>query len=374
MNTPRTIPVWDAALRQFHWLLVAAMALAAVTGFLLNATWLAWHVAGGLTALALVLFRLIWGFTGSTHSRFASFIPRPADVVAHLKSLARRHHTAHAGHNPLGALMVLALLVVVLALAVTGLGVLGGMLKQGPFKSLLSFAAGRSFREVHEQAAWALLAMVAAHVAGVFYESRRARDNLARAMLTGRKTLDAAALAAPHNQITASAARPRAALALSAGLAVLVAIPAIMGLKAPPQGVPPATPDPAYVKACGDCHMAYPPSLLPAARWQEMMATLADHFGEDASLSAADAATISAYLAANSAEHWDTLAAHAFATNTSPEPLRLTTTRFWQRLHGDIPDAVFARTSVATKSNCAACHGDGASGLFAPQMINVPKE
>ena len=370
----QSVPVWDSAVRAFHWSLVLAIALAAITGYLLGVPWLALHIAGGVAALVLVLFRLIWGFAGSTHSRFASFLPRPAEVIDHLKGLAHRHHEPHAGHNPLGALMVFALLAMVLVLGVSGLGVLGGMLKQGPLKAVLTFDMARNLRGFHETGAALLLFMVAGHVAGVVYESLRARDNLARAMVTGSKALSETALAAPHNQIAPRPSRPFTALALSLGAAALLVPLVIKGLNAPPHGVPPATLDPAYAKACGDCHMAYPPSLLPAGRWADIMAGLSDHFGEDASLAPADAQTISAYLAANSAEHWDTLAAHVLATNTSKEPLRITTTGFWQRMHGDIPAAVFARKSIATKANCAACHGDAATGLFAPQNIHVPKE
>ena len=376
MTSPavRPLPVWDAAVRQFHWLLVLAIALAAGTGFILNASWLGLHIAGGVAAMALAVFRLIWGFTGSTHSRFASFLPRLPDVIAHVKTLSHRPHVAHAGHNPLGALMVFALLATVLLLGFTGLGVLGGMFKQGPLKALLSFDTGRSLREIHELAAWGLLLMVVGHVLGVIYESRRAADNLVRAMVTGEKVLTPAAIAAPHNQRTPTPARPLSALALSLAVTALAIPPALMGLKTAAPGVPTAPLDHAYATTCGDCHMAYHPSLLPAARWRDIMAHLDDHFGEDATLPAGYGDKISAYLSANSAEHWDTLPAHAFAANTSAEPLRLTTTRFWQRMHGDIPAAVFARKSITAKSNCQACHRDAASGLFAPQMIDVPKE
>lgn len=369
-RTTRSIAVWDVPVRMFHWLLVAAMTLAAVTGFLLGASWLAFHLMAGLAAAALVLFRLIWGFTGSTFSRFSSFAPSPGAALAHLEDLSERDVPPHAGHNPLGALMVYVLLAMVLGLGASGLLVLGGMLKQGPFKALISFGLGRILREFHELAAWAILALVAAHVAGVVFESWRSRDNLARAMVTGKKHLPDASLA----HVTVAPARPTSAWAASLIMAAALLFPAWLGMNSAAQGVPPATLDPAYASNCGDCHGAFHPSLLTAEKWYAIMAGLDDHFGEDASLPPDVTAELTTYLDANAAEHWDTLPAHVFAANSSNEPLRLTTSRFWTFRHNGIADAVFAKPSIKAKSNCQACHADAATGLFAPQAIHIPQE
>lgn len=366
----RNITVWDAPTRVFHWLLAATIATAAITGFLLNASWITVHLTAGIIAIALVLFRLVWGFTGSWPSRFAAFWPRRAELLHHMRTLNRRSADAHASHNPLGALMVFALLAVVLALSGSGLVLWGGVLKQGPLKALVSFATGAPLRGFHELLAITLLVLVAAHIAGVVFESWRSRENLARSMVTGVKQLPAHM--APG--LAATPAQPGRAALASLAMAAPLALLALWGTSRTPQGVPQAALDPAYVEACGECHTAFHPSLLPAATWQAVMAGLDDHFGEDATLPADTTAQLATYLAANSAEHWDTLPAHMFRTASAAEPLRITATAGWQRRHGELPAALFTSPAVKSRTNCAACHGDAASGLFAPQSIMLPKE
>ena len=175
--------VWDGGVRIVHWSLVIAVGTALVLGFLGPKRLLDWHVWAGYTAAALVAFRVIWGFSGTTFARFSTFPPSIASVRGHLSG----RHAPGYGHNPLGALMVYALLAIVLALAVTGLLTLGGVVRQGPLAAWVSYAAGRSIKESHEWLGWGMLALVALHIGGVILESVRERENLARAMATGWK-------------------------------------------------------------------------------------------------------------------------------------------------------------------------------------------
>jgi cytochrome c len=130
----------------------------------------------------------------------------------------------------------------------------------------------------------------------------------------------------------------------------------------------------AWAKECAACHIAFHPSLLPADSWNKVMDTLPDHFGEDASLDEVTTAEIKTFLAANSAEHWDTLPANRLRSVDPAKPTEITATRFWTRMHGEIDTAVFESKPVGAKQNCVACHGDAASGMFAPQNISIPKE
>lgn len=104
------------------------------------------------------------------------------------------------------------------------------------------------------------------------------------------------------------------------------------------------------------------------------MSSLDDHFGEDASLPAETATAIAAFLKANSAETSDSLPANVFRKVSDTRPLEITQTPFWLRLHGEIPEALFKAPPVNSRQNCGACHGDAASGTFAPQAISIPKE
>ena len=182
-----SVAVWDWGVRLFHWSLLICVAFCAYTGFLGPRNWLDVHLISGIGIAALVAFRLVWGWTGTTYSLFRTFSISPTAIGRHLSDIAQGRGERHLGHNPLGAAMVFLLLGVLILLILTGVVALGGALKQGPLAFVATFSAGASAREIHELLAIALLAMIAAHLAGVAFESWRMRENLAKAMLTGRK-------------------------------------------------------------------------------------------------------------------------------------------------------------------------------------------
>jgi hypothetical protein len=128
------------------------------------------------------------------------------------------------------------------------------------------------------------------------------------------------------------------------------------------------------VKECSACHTAYHPSLAPAATWRAVMTGLDEHFGDNASLDRTASDRLLAYLTENSAEHWDTKAANRLRTPDASQPLRITASPAWKRIHRKIPETAFSAKAVGGKINCAACHGDASSGLFAPQAIAIPQE
>ena len=161
------IRVWDLPLRLFHWVLVIAIAVAFLSSeedSALNA----WHVLSGWVAAILIVFRLVWGFIGGEHSRFSDFI-RPSRIAHHISGLLRGEREPSLGHNPLGAVAVVILLVLTAVTVWTG-----------------AFG-GEAAEELHEVTAWVLLAMVAVHVIAVIVMSVLERENLARAMITGDK-------------------------------------------------------------------------------------------------------------------------------------------------------------------------------------------
>lgn len=169
---PRKVLVWDAPVRVFHWLLAATFAGAWLTAE--SERWQLVHVTLGYTMAGLVAFRILWGVIGTRHARFASFVRGPRAVIGYLRSLVRGRPEHHSGHNPAGALAIVALLA--LALAV-------------PFTGWVSYSNVRSHwvGELHEGAATLMLALVGLHVAAVAVSSWLHRENLVAAMITGRK-------------------------------------------------------------------------------------------------------------------------------------------------------------------------------------------
>jgi diheme cytochrome c len=127
-----------------------------------------------------------------------------------------------------------------------------------------------------------------------------------------------------------------------------------------------ATPDEqAWREECSACHIAYPARFLPAASWQEIMRTLNDHFGADASVDAATAEKISRYLAS--------AARSPSRTRAASSPLRITETRWFVHEHDEISVKQWRSPQVKSPANCGACHQDAEAGRFGERSLRIPK-
>ncbi len=360
--------VWDLVVRVFHWSLVASVAGAMVTGFLAPRWWLDVHIALGTGIAALVIVRLVWGFTGSTYARFAGFVVSPITALGHVVALVAGRARHYIGHNPVGTMMIVALLMTLSVLVVSGTIALGGALKQGPLAFVSTYAAGTMAVEWHAAAAWLLLALIGGHVLGIVTESLRTRENLVAAMVHGDKQIPAGAVTAP-----VSRARPVLAATIF-GVAAATIAPAVVALSAmTPLGTPTLAIDARYVKECAACHSAHHPSVASAATRARLIGGLAEHFGDDASLDADLVAHLSRYLIANSADASDTRAANLMRTPAAGS-LRITDTSGWKSIHDAVEPALFKTKAVGGKLNCAACHTDSTTGRFAPWSIALPAE
>ncbi|VWC80934.1 cytochrome B561 [Burkholderia contaminans] len=170
-SRPARILVWDAPVRVFHWLTVIAFAGAWLTAE--SERWRLMHVAFGYTMLGLVAFRVVWGVAGTRHARFSSFVRSPAAVFRYVLSLAKGRPEHHVGHNPAGAVAIVAMLAMTVVTGLTGWMAYTGN--------------GESVGDLHEGAANVMLALVVVHVAAVLVSSLVHRENLAGAMVTGYK-------------------------------------------------------------------------------------------------------------------------------------------------------------------------------------------
>lgn len=165
-------PVWDRFVRFFHWTLVACVL---TNSFILDDGETV-HQWAGYLASALVLSRVVWGFIGSRYARFAEFIPTPKRIANHVRGLLSGHMECHRGHNPLGALMMLALMGLVL-----GLGLTGWM------QGLDAFWGEAWLQDLHEVLGEVLIVMVGLHAAAAIVMGRMERTRLVKAMVTGVK-------------------------------------------------------------------------------------------------------------------------------------------------------------------------------------------
>lgn len=185
MNRGNEIPVWDPAVRLFHWLVAAGFFVAYITEDLLTP-----HVWAGYVVLVLVLFRIVWGLVGPKHARFSDFAYPPGVILANLKDILFAHPKRYLGHSPAGGAMVIALLLGLLGTAVTGVMLYGADKHAGPLASAMSGVSKDLIEEPHEILANITLTLVVVHIIGVIVASVMHHENLARAMLTGRKRAD----------------------------------------------------------------------------------------------------------------------------------------------------------------------------------------
>ena len=197
--------VWDLGVRIGHWVLVAAFAVAYLTG----GEALEFHEWAGYVVAAYVVCRLIWGFIGSKYALFGDFLYGPRRALTYLRDMVRGRARRYLGHSPAGSFMVFALLIMLAGTVTTGMAELAVTHGEGPFSTLLQArsadrlsqatslrATGTSeeqesmLREVHELFANLTLVMIALHIVGVLVASIAHRENLVVSMVTGRKQVD----------------------------------------------------------------------------------------------------------------------------------------------------------------------------------------
>ncbi len=169
---PDMVRVWDPFVRIFHWSLVALFAVAFLTGD----EWMKAHVVAGYAIAGLVAARILWGFIGSRHSRFASFIVGPGATLAFLKETARFRARRYLGHNPAGGAMVVVMLAALCVIALTGY-----------MMTTDAFWGVEWVEDLHVSVVYLTLCLIALHVAGVVLASVEHGENLLRSMFTGLK-------------------------------------------------------------------------------------------------------------------------------------------------------------------------------------------
>jgi cytochrome b len=226
---PRTVRVWDLPTRLFHWSLALCVATACASaqsgGYLAQRL----HYRCGYAVLVLVLFRLAWGLAGPRYARFAQFVRGPAAVLRYVRRLAAPAPPGGApgdpGHNPLGALSVLALLAACGLQAASGLFAKDDIASEGPLAHRVSDALVDRLTGLHDLGADTLYALVGLHLLAIALYRWRKREDLLTPMITGNKTLaaDAGAAQAPEDALDRPL-WPRAALLLGLSGALVCAV------------------------------------------------------------------------------------------------------------------------------------------------------
>ena len=178
-------PVWDLPVRLFHWLLTG---LIGFSWWSVKYNHTDWHIWSGIAILTLLVFRLLWGFFGSSTARFSTFVRGPRTVVAYLRD---NRSWRMSGHTPLGALSIVAMLG---AVAVqVGLGLIStdpDGLYEGPLARLVGLDATDTARDIHEYWFYVVLALIVMHVGAIVYYKLFRGQKLLKGMITGRLALE----------------------------------------------------------------------------------------------------------------------------------------------------------------------------------------
>lgn len=178
------IRVWDLPTRLFHWSLVLLIVFSFVS-VKVGGNWMRWHFYSGYCILALISFRVVWGFFGGRYARFRSFLFSPRQILDYVKGVPGAVKTL--GHNPLGSLSVFGLLAVVALQAVTGLFSNDDIAEEGPLVKFVSNATSNLITSIHHWNEKLIIALVLAHIGAVLFYLLGKRENLIKPMLSGDK-------------------------------------------------------------------------------------------------------------------------------------------------------------------------------------------
>ncbi len=212
-------PVWDGFVRVFHWSLVILFTLSVVTGKV-GGEWISWHMKSGYAILALVTFRLLWGFVGGEYARYVSFLTGPTRAMNFAKGLLGKTQQHVIGHNPVGGWMVIVLLLLLATQAGLGLFSNDEIATTGPLARYVSDQTSITLMGRHRMLGDILLVLVGVHIAAVLFHVFVKKEGLVRAMFSGKKDLPPELASQAHAARKASV--PLGFVVLSIAIAAVV--------------------------------------------------------------------------------------------------------------------------------------------------------
>lgn len=191
-DEPETVrrKVWDVPTRLFHWALVGTVLTGLYLGEFRSFSTIQLHFYFGYATGGLLVFRLLWGLFGPAHARLGKLFPSPGALVSYLGSLFERRASGVAGHNPVGALSVLAMLTALSVQVVTGLcSEDDGLFSEGPLVEYLDSSTVLTMTAIHHWSSRVVMGLILLHLAAILFYRLWKREDLATAMMTGWKTV-----------------------------------------------------------------------------------------------------------------------------------------------------------------------------------------
>ena len=364
--------VWALPTRLFHSLLIISIILAFILSESENL--LPYHAAIGYGVGVLIVFRIIWGLIGPKYSRFKDF---PLSIKEAIEfSLSIFHpKKKYLGHNPAASFVMIALIIVLFFVTLSGVLTYGiqegrgivGFLNSSFFKEM------ELFEEIHEFFTTLLLFLIVIHLIGVVIDYLFHReDETWKSIFTGYKNIEGepVSLTLFHKFIAFL-------FFIIFIIVIFVAVQKDSIFQASIYNkVEYNKLSATFVEECSACHTLYPPFLLSKQSWKKLMQkeALANHFGDDASLDEATRVAIKKFLIQNSAQTSTKEASVYIGQNpNNNDIIAMTQSSYWKEKHKNIDKNIFKSKKVISKANCKACHSDIEKGLIEDSNIKIPK-
>ena len=195
LTEARSIKVWDPLVRLFHWFLVIAFA----TAYFTQEEEYELHLLAGYAVLGLIGFRIFWGLVGPKHARFTDFIFPPAATLGYLRELTKGQAQRYLGHNPAAGMMVVALLISLTVICVSGVALDAAENRSGPLAGMRLFLYADIVADIHELFTDIISFLIPLHLLGVLFSSRAHHENLVRGMIDGRKRVESTTTMSEQN-------------------------------------------------------------------------------------------------------------------------------------------------------------------------------
>ncbi len=318
------------------------------------------HAAFGVVFGVAVIFRIVWGFIGTKHSKFSDF--KFHGLMAYFHPFFGKKEK-FIGHNPASSIAIIIMLSLGFVCAVSGLMLYAIDKNSGIFAFLYdSYSELKFVKSIHEVSANVLLYTVLIHTCGALIDKFIHKNDALDSMITGYKLT--------QNDQSVKPNYIQKVFCFVWILAILSTFFYIFNtnnfiLRSHAISVDYRSQNALFAKECGSCHMIYPPFLLPKKSWEIMMGGLENHFGTDASIDDDTNKNILNFLVANSAQtRGDKTAFNILKYAKNDQNIAITQNEYWIKKHRKIDEKVFLRKDVKSKANCVACHKKIENGII----------
>ena len=366
MSRDAYVYVWSKTTRYFHWLLVICIGITFLSSAFENAFLI--HISFGIVAGGLLTFRLIWGFNGPKYARFKNFDFSLSDLYYYLTRLFKDRKD-YIGHNPAASWATIILIIFGFFCTVSGIILLGASEERGIF-SFLDPDLASCASDMHMVSKNVIGVVAIIHIVGALLEHFLHKTDTVTSMFTGYKRVKAKPIGSTPFQ------KKLGAFAIIGSVIIGMfsyVFPQTSIMTKNYHEIIYAEVNPTFTKQCSECHNLYSPTFLTKKMWTVVLADKTKHFKKDLREDVPDFETIREYILKNGAETSNTEISRGVIESTKNKNIyRLTRTKYWKKIHSQIPRKTFKHPLIKSRSNCIACHDNfGRTNFINDEDINL---